>query len=214
MGLVHIQDLFFIDPETWSKRLFSPSWYLDVSSTYVLYVALFLVSPWLYDVCVFALDRCTRSGRIKDAATQQELNEAGLGGVFYVEYRYAMMLTMVCVVLAFAPAEPVVFGVAALALYVWFYADKWLFCNYFRVPPRYSATGLPALFGTLFRDAICLHVIAAVILTMRPQDVHIIGECGPLGTASGRQIGDALLHSELDVPSQRGARGESVSVRI
>jgi hypothetical protein len=32
------EDVFFMDLKTWSRRVFSPAWYLDVSASILLYV--------------------------------------------------------------------------------------------------------------------------------------------------------------------------------
>jgi len=91
------EDVFFLDLKTWSRRVFSPAWYLDVSTSILLYVLLFVISPWVFDFGLMVLDRCTRSGRLRKAVTQSELNETGLGGMLLfsdVEARESLSLSL------------------------------------------------------------------------------------------------------------------------
>jgi len=56
-----------------------------------------------------------------------------------------------------------VFILASLACFVWYWVDKYLFVSYFRIPPRYSEE-IPKVFGQGFRDAIVLHLIGAIFV--------------------------------------------------
>ena len=151
------------------------------------------------------MDRCTRSGRLRKAVTQNELNETGLGGVFYVEYRTSMLMCLLFITLLFAPAEPLVFLLGSLACFVWYWVDKYLFVSYFRIPPRYSEE-IPKVFGHAFRDAIVLHLIGAIFVfsdeTIFPKSSNTVDGGGMvLYTAQDQYPPDTLTYRLIFDPN-------------
>jgi len=121
---------------------FTPTWYSEVGSQMVisLFVQIMVMNgmDWLgytWENC------CTRSSTtIKAAKTQQELDALFTGTSFKFETRYAELINITYVCLAFSTGMPLLNVVAAVAFLVTFWSDKMLFLRYFRTPPFMDGT--------------------------------------------------------------------------
>lgn len=70
--------------------------------------------------------------------TQEKMNEFYRGPPFRLNYRYAQVLVTIAVCWMYAISMPLMPMIGAFSCYVSYWVDKFLFCNFYRTPPRYS----------------------------------------------------------------------------
>jgi len=70
--------------------------------------------------------------------TQEDLNEAYLGPSFRLNYRYTQLLVNFSICWMYTISMPVLPIIGTISFYVSYWIDKFLFCNFYRIPPKYS----------------------------------------------------------------------------
>ena len=74
----------------------------------------------------------------RDRYTQDDLNDLYVGPQFRLNYRYAQILVNFYVCWMYAISMPLMPILGALVFYVSYWVDKFLFCNFYRIPPMYG----------------------------------------------------------------------------
>jgi len=90
--------------------------------------------------------------------TQEELNEVYLGPQFCLNYRYTQSLVNFFICWMYSISMPVLPFIGALSFYISFWVDKYLFCNFYRIPPKYS-DDIGSRSTSLIGYGIILHII-------------------------------------------------------
>lgn len=62
-----------------------------------------------------------------------------MGAVFQLENRYAQIIAMVYIVVAYSAAMPVLYSAGFLLFVSMYWSDKTLFLRHYRTPPKYGA---------------------------------------------------------------------------
>lgn len=121
---------------------FTSTWYAEVGSQMVisLFVQILVMNGYDWLTLVWAYCCVRTSGNIKAARTQREMDALFTGSGFKFETRYAELINITYVCLAFSTGMPVMHVVAAAAFFVTFWSDKALFLRHFRTPPFQDAT--------------------------------------------------------------------------
>lgn len=70
--------------------------------------------------------------------TQEELNAIYLGPQFCLNYRYTQLLVNFYICWMYAISMPVLTVIGAISFLITYWVDKFLFCNFYRIPPKYS----------------------------------------------------------------------------
>ena len=70
--------------------------------------------------------------------TQEELNAVYLGPPFRLNHRYTQLLVNFFICWMYAISMPILPLIGAISFYVSYWVDKFLFCNFYRIPPKYS----------------------------------------------------------------------------
>ncbi len=89
--------------------------------------------------------------------TQEELNAVYLGPPFRLNYRYTQLLVTFFICWMYAISMPILPVIGALSFYISFWVDKFLFCNLYRIPPKYS-DDIGARSTSLIGYGILLHI--------------------------------------------------------
>lgn len=89
--------------------------------------------------------------------TQEELNGVYLGPQFYLNYRYTQALVNFFICWMYAISMPVLPWIGVLSFYITYWVDKFLFCNFYRTPPKYS-DNIGARSTSLIGYGILLHI--------------------------------------------------------
>lgn len=71
--------------------------------------------------------------------TQDELNKLHEGKDFEISYKYAQVMATTFVCLTFALGIPLLYFIAAVNLIVFYFAEKYFFCNLYSIPPHFNA---------------------------------------------------------------------------
>lgn len=70
--------------------------------------------------------------------TQDELNASYIGPQFRLNHRYAQILVNFYVCWMYSISMPIMPIIGAIIFYVSYWMDKFLFCNFYRIPPMYT----------------------------------------------------------------------------
>ena len=76
--------------------------------------------------------------RFPSRYTQEELNAIYLGPPFCLNYRYTQSLVNFFICWMYSISMPVLPFIGAFSFYLSYWVDKFLFCNFYRIPPKYS----------------------------------------------------------------------------
>lgn len=131
----------------WGDDLFTVAWY-RAQGPLLIYIALiFTVTPY---ASAFAW-RCKRRWQLRKLVNssvspggdlalfhQTQLNEAGLGPEFPIYYRLADLFTVIFLSLMYGAGLGLLYFISAMAVFFTYWADKYLFLRYYRIPPQYS----------------------------------------------------------------------------
>lgn len=94
---------------------------------------------------------------ISNRYTQEELNAVYLGPRFRLNYRYTQLLVTFFICWMYAISMPILPFIGAVSFYISFWVDKFLFCNFYRIPPKYS-DDIGARSTSLIGYGILLHI--------------------------------------------------------
>lgn len=95
------------------------------------------------------------------ALSQEELNKVYLGPSFELSTRYANSLSVFFVCYMFSTGMPVMLMIGALNFFVTYWVDKFLFIEFCRTPPSYTAD-ISKLATWLVQLALVIHMLAAL----------------------------------------------------
>ena len=90
--------------------------------------------------------------------TQEELNNVYLGPPFRLNYRYTQLLVIFFICWMYAVSMPILPIIGFISFYGSYWIDKYLFCNFYRIPPKYSDK-IGSRSTSLIGYAIILHII-------------------------------------------------------
>ena len=62
-----------------------------------------------------------------------------LGPKFVMEIRYANMLYVIYVTFMYSSGMPFLYVIAFITLFLSYWVDKYMFLNFYRIPPRHTA---------------------------------------------------------------------------
>jgi len=72
--------------------------------------------------------------------TQDDLNELFLGPEFHMDFRYSQLLVNFYICFMYQSGMPLMCVLGFLSFFLAYWVDKFLFCNFYRIPPMYSDT--------------------------------------------------------------------------
>lgn len=90
--------------------------------------------------------------------TQEELNNVYLGPPFRLNYRYTQLLVNFYICWMYAISMPILPIIGFLSFFCSYWIDKYLFCNFYRIPPKYSDK-IGSRSTSLIGYAIVLHIL-------------------------------------------------------
>lgn len=90
--------------------------------------------------------------------TQEELNSVYLGPPFRLNYRYTQLLVNFYICWMYAISMPILPIIGFLSFFCSYWIDKYLFCNFYRIPPKYSDK-IGSRSTSLIGYAIVLHIL-------------------------------------------------------
>jgi len=70
--------------------------------------------------------------------SQDELNSQFLGPNFQLNYRYSQILVTFYICWVYAISMPILPLIGAISFFISYWVDKFLFCNFYRTPLKYS----------------------------------------------------------------------------
>jgi hypothetical protein len=116
--------------------------------------------------------------------SQDDLNAQFLGPNFQLNYRYSQILVTFYICWIYAISMPILPLIGAFSFYISYWVDKFLFCNFYRTPPKYSND-----IGQRSTQLIGLCIL-----------LHLIVSCWTLGNGEifiGRFIGKRKVTDEV-----------------
>lgn len=125
---------------------FSPEWYDDIGKTVLQTITLYNIGVHGMKFLVHFLHKFLRwrdrgfgsDIRITKQVSQENLNKLFLGPEFVIEVRYATVLTVCFVCIAYAPAMPLLYLIGAVGFWATYLIDKWFFLRVYRIPKATS----------------------------------------------------------------------------
>jgi len=137
-----------IDPD------FSMSWYSTAGQSMFIIMIGTILSPHLSPLFRYytskkarerALDGAKgvlKGGEDKDVEwyTQDDLNAIFLGPEFHMDFRYSQLLVNFYICFMYQGGMPLMPILGFFSFFVAYWVDKFLFCNFYRIPPMYSDT--------------------------------------------------------------------------
>ena len=135
---------------------FTPEWYDDIGKTVLQTITLYNIGVHGMKFLVHFLHQFLRwrdrgfgsDIRITKQVSQENLNKLFLGPEFVIEVRYATVLTVCFVCIAYAPAMPLLYLIGAVGFWATYLLDKWFFLRVYRIPKATS----PALAHTVTKS--------------------------------------------------------------
>ena len=125
---------------------FTPEWYDDIGRNVLQTVFVYSIGVHLVKFAVHWLHQFMRwrdrgfgsDIRITKQVSQENLNKLYIGPEFIIEVRYATVLTVCFVCVAYAPAMPLLYLIAGLGFWATYLIDKWFFLRVYRIPQATS----------------------------------------------------------------------------
>mmetsp|Transcript_2880 Transcript_2880/g.4113 ORF Transcript_2880/g.4113 Transcript_2880/m.4113 type:complete len:1141 (+) Transcript_2880:236-3658(+) len=130
---------------------FNVDWYETGGVNLIFVMVLNVITPhlgsffsyWRYRCKIKKIEkRLTEAQETNDKYkvwyTQEDLNREYIGPSFHLNYRYTQILINFYICWMYAISMPIMPAIGALSFYVSYWVDKFLFCNYYCIPPRYS----------------------------------------------------------------------------
>ncbi|KAL7497202.1 hypothetical protein ACHAWT_005249 [Skeletonema menzelii] len=174
---------------------FNVDWYATGGTSVMIIMLLNIIAPHVGSLIAYLRHRAkirrlerslTKEKQTKDSHkiwhTQEKMNEFYRGPPFRLNYRYAQVLVTIYICWMYAISMPLMPMIGAFSCYLSYWVDKFLFCNFYRTPPRYSdrmGKKCTKLLGFL----IVLHMIMSLWMMGGGQIFQ--GE-----SLSGQQLGD------------------------
>jgi len=93
--------------------------------------------------------------------TQEDLNKQYLGPHFRLTYRYTQILVNFYICWMYATGMPIMPLIGAASFYMSYWVDKFLFCNFYRIPPRY-ADNMGKTSTNLVGFAVLVHLVMSL----------------------------------------------------
>jgi len=130
---------------------FGVRWYQIAGSSLIIVLILNAISPHISPLLSYykyrsGVNRIKRNltddGETNETGrvwhSQEDLNEVVVGPPFTLNYRYAQTLVTFFACWMYSLSMPVMPLIGAVSFFIQYWVDKFLFCNYYRTPPRYS----------------------------------------------------------------------------
>lgn len=130
---------------------FNVDWYATGGTSVMIIMLLNIIAPHVGSFIAYTRHRAkirrlerslTSNKETKDSHkiwyTQEQMNEFYRGPPFRLNYRYAQVLVTVYICWMYAISMPIMPIIGAFSCYLSYWVDKFLFCNFYRTPPRYS----------------------------------------------------------------------------
>jgi hypothetical protein len=130
---------------------FNVDWYATGGTTVMIIMLLNIIAPHVASLIAYLRHRAkirrlernlTKDNETTDSHkiwyTQEKLNEFYRGHPFRLHYRYAQVLVTIYICWMYAISMPLMPMIGAFSCYLSYWVDKFLFCNFYRTPPRYS----------------------------------------------------------------------------
>ena len=93
--------------------------------------------------------------------TQDDMNAVFLGPEFHMDLRYSQALVNFFICFMYMAGMPIMPFIGCACFYVNYWADKYLFCNFYRIPPQYSDT-MGRMATWLFGLSIVVHLLMSI----------------------------------------------------
>lgn len=144
---------------------FNIGWYKKVGSqiltTMMITIVITIVKNFLA-ILIPTLKRCCDRGckcdsRRTNKFTQPDYEDINTGGEFPIDLRYSGILTYVFVVMMYSAGMPILYPMACVFFFVYYWFDKTLMIKFFRRPPQFdNYIALHML--SWFKVALFLHI--------------------------------------------------------
>mmetsp|Transcript_22211 Transcript_22211/g.37626 ORF Transcript_22211/g.37626 Transcript_22211/m.37626 type:complete len:1954 (-) Transcript_22211:181-6042(-) len=141
---------------------FTPEWYDDIGKTVLQTVTLYCIGVHGVKFAVFFLQKFLRwrdrgfgsDVRITKQVSQENLNKLFIGPEFVIEVRYATVLTICFVCIAYGPAMPLLYLIGGIGFWATYLIDKWFFLRVYRIPHATSPQLAHTVTKSLYFSAI------------------------------------------------------------
>lgn len=143
---------------------FTADWYVSVGAGIIIVQLTGTVFNQLYNLYLyyqFAKTKYAAKNNPLLALTQDELNALHLGPQFKLSVRYAQQLSTFFVSLLFSTGIPLLNMIGAFNFIFVYFTEKFLFVNYYRIPPRYN-TSISMAATRLMPYAVVMHLIFSI----------------------------------------------------
>lgn len=144
---------------------FVEEWYYTSGMSLLLILLINVISPLLPSFYLYFLkwrvQRKVARGQDVGLMTQDAANEILMGPEFAVSVRYSAILVTFCVCFVYAATMPILLLIGALSFYVGYWADKFLFLRFYRIPPCYGRELSRGVANTI-QIALLLHVLVSI----------------------------------------------------
>jgi hypothetical protein len=183
---------------------FGVRWYQMAGSSLVIVMLMNILSPHIIPLLAYQKYRygirrveknLTTDGETNDKSqvwySQEELNDLVVGPSFTLNYRYAQTLVTFFACWMYSLSMPVMPCIGAVTFLVQYWVDKFLFCNYYKTPPRYSDSMRKAS-----TSLVALSVIIHLCMSLWMSGRGLIFEPDPI--AASRLFGDFNGVQELN----------------
>lgn len=156
-----------VDPD------FSKSWYETGGQTLmgIMFATIWSphISPWMRMRAMKKKMQSIVSGKVvlkgdddyPDYYTQDDLNAAFLGPEFHMDLRYSQALVNFFICFMYMAGMPAMLWIGCACFYVNYWMDKYLFCNFYRIPPQYSDT-----MGRMATQLLGLSIITHLLMSI------------------------------------------------
>ncbi|GFH46056.1 hypothetical protein CTEN210_02530 [Chaetoceros tenuissimus] len=124
--------------------------------------------------------------------SQDELNEIYLGPPFRLNFRYTILLVNFYVCWMYSISMPLLPMIGAVSFFCSYWIDKYLFCNFYRIPPRYSFK-MGSRSSTLIGFAVIAHLIISCLVLGNNQ--VFVGES--IRDSINESISDTIIQTDL-----------------
>ena len=128
--------------------------------------------------------------------SQEELNEIYLGPPFRLNYRYTQLLVNFVICWMYALSIPVLPFIGAISFFLSYWIDKYLFCNFYRIPPKYS-DDMGRICTTLIGFAILLHLFMSCWILGKNQVFVGHGSVQSSFITTSVQLKDTMLKKHI-----------------
>ena len=142
---------------------FSTGWYVKVGNQICVTMMINTLLPPALSLLDYVLRSRSRRLAAKPgwAKTQWEMNQVYTGPAFDITLRYPLVITFVMVTLLYSGGMPLLYGIAAAAFSLQYWADKFLLLRHYEKPPAFDAS-LALLVLDLLPLAVLVHLAVAV----------------------------------------------------